>query len=87
MNNKYYKFKNEEEMIAIISTLEEQGYKLPFNDNKPTFGSIKEFYSRNKIFIINSYFNTLNGKYEYIIGTKQIFERNTKNKIKLNKMQ
>lgn len=85
--NKYYRFRTEKEMKNIIEILESKGYRLPFKDNKPTFESIKLFYNRNKVFVVNAYYNTLNKKYEYIIGTKQIFENNHGRKIKIDKIQ
>ena len=42
----------------------------------------KKVYPKNKIYLINAYYNTINKKYEYIGGTKQIYERNYGKKFK-----
>ena len=76
MENMYFEFRTEYEMKNIESNLKNKGYNLPFNDKKVTFQDIKNFYKRNKIYLVKAYYNTLNKKKEYIFTTKQIENRN-----------
>lgn len=83
MENKYYAFRTEAEFLSIIEKLKSEGYTFPV-ELDINFDMIKSCYSRNKIYIINSYYNSINKSKEFIVGTKQIFEHNTKSKIKLS---
>ena len=70
--NKYYYFRTENELNEILDLLEAQGYKPIIGYHRITFKEVKNRYRRNKIFVINAYYNTLNNKYEYQATTKQI---------------
>lgn len=73
MNDKYYQFRNEKEMEIIINNVEKQGYQV-VGDKKATFKRIKEGYKRNKIYIVNCFYNSINNKLEYQFTTSQILE-------------
>lgn len=72
--SKYYQFSTEEEMKRIESSLQTQGYSLPSDkvEDAVTFEKIQQRYGKNKTYLINSYYNFLNKKIEYVFTTKQI---------------
>ena len=79
--NKFYKITSQNELDTIQNELIEKGYKSP-NGELLTMDDFKKAYPKNKIYLINAFYNTINKKYEYIGGTKQIYERNYGKKIK-----
>ena len=73
MNDKYYQFRNEKEMEIIINNVEKQGYHI-VGDKKATFKEVKENFKRNKIYLVNCFYNTITKNLEYQFTTSQILK-------------
>ena len=83
MEDKYYKFRTEEDMNNIINTIEKEGYNR-IGIERATFEEIKKGFPRNKIYVINCFYNYINNKLEYTFTTTQILKTYGRDKIKFS---
>lgn len=71
MYNKYYVFRTEKEFNQITNFLNSKGY-IQVGTNKATFNDVKNHFKRNKIFLVNAFYNSINHKLEYQFTTHQV---------------
>lgn len=72
MKSMYFEFRTEEEMKKIAAFLEGRGYELPNAPDAVSFQDVKNFYSRNRVYLISAEYNVYRKKYEYSFTTRQI---------------
>ena len=81
MENKFYKVTNIEELETVQNFLISEGYKTP-TGQLITFEDLKRCFPRNKIYVINAFYNSITKRKEYQVGTTQIYKTYGYDKIK-----
>lgn len=70
---KYYKFKTSEEMNKLIDMVEREGYQK-IGTKKASFKEVQKAYSRNNVYLLETFYNHINGKKEYQFSTEQVLK-------------
>lgn len=81
MENKFYKVTSIEELELVQNHLIDEGYKTP-TGQLITFEDLKRCFPRNKIYVINAFYNSITKRKEYQGGTTQIYKTYGYDKIK-----
>lgn len=81
MENKFYKVTSIEELETVQNFLISEGYKTP-TGQLITFEDLKRCFPRNKIYVVNAFYNSITKRKEYQVGTTQIYKTYGYEKIK-----
>lgn len=81
MENKFYKVTTIEELETVQNFLISEGYKTPTGE-LIEFEDLKRCFPRNKIYVINAFYNSITKRKEYQGGTTQIYKTYGYDKIK-----
>lgn len=79
----YFEFRTKEEFNKIIKTLKKKGYECT-GTGELTYEEIKNYYTRNRVYIIEAFYNSINKKLEYMASTRQIVKSYPPYKIKIS---
>ena len=71
MKERCFEFRTQEELNVIEWALYHEGYE-PVGGEKASLKEIQEHFKRNNVFVVVTFYNSLNKKYEYQYSTKQI---------------
>ena len=81
MENKFYKVTTIEELESVQNYLLDKGYKTP-TGQLIEFEDLKRCFPRNRIYVINAFYNSITKRKEYQGGTNQIYKTYGYDKIK-----
>ena len=75
MKYRYYEFRTQEELNIIENALYHDGYEV-VGGKRISLEEIKNNFRRNKVFVVVTFYNTINKRYEYQYSTRQIIKNN-----------